>query len=82
MIAAGGAAITRLTAISGVDPAVLQAIEPLLPADRHIDLDVAAAITSTLVRQRLLHITDPDQRAQLLANLASRLRMPVAEPRP
>lgn len=74
VIAAGGATLTRLTGIPGLDPGILEALEPLLPADRHIDLDIAAAaITTTLTRHRLTHITDSAYHAQLHNTHAIRL---------
>ncbi|SCF50471.1 Tetratricopeptide repeat, partial [Micromonospora carbonacea] len=74
VIAAGGSTVTRLAGIPGIDPAVLQALEPLLPADRHIDLDIAAAaITTTLTAHRLAHTTNPAEQAELHAEHAYRL---------
>ncbi|MGV9976164.1 tetratricopeptide repeat protein, partial [Micromonospora wenchangensis] len=73
-ITAGGATLTRLASIPGIDLTILETLEPLLPPDRHIDLDIAAAaITDTLTRHRLTHITDPAQRAHLHATHAWRL---------
>ncbi|MBW6433744.1 tetratricopeptide repeat protein [Actinoplanes hulinensis] len=58
--AAGGATLTRLAAIPGIEPDVLAALEPHLPPDRHIDLDVAAAaLTAQLTEHRLTHASDP-----------------------
>ncbi|MEV0901378.1 tetratricopeptide repeat protein [Actinoplanes sp. NPDC049802] len=48
-IAAGGATLTRLAGIPGIDPSVLEPIQELLPPHRHIDLDVAAAAISTVL---------------------------------
>ncbi|MEV4408286.1 tetratricopeptide repeat protein [Actinoplanes sp. NPDC049598] len=74
VIAAGGATVTRLAGIPGIDPAVLQALEPLLPAERHIDLDIAAAaITSTLTAHRLARTDDSAEQAHLHATNAYRL---------
>ncbi|WP_305070080.1 tetratricopeptide repeat protein [Micromonospora sp. HM134] len=73
-ITAGGATLTRLTRIPGIDLTILETLEPLLPTDRHIDLDIAAAaITDTLTHHRLTHTTDPAQRARLHATHAWRL---------
>jgi tetratricopeptide (TPR) repeat protein len=73
-IDAGGAALSTLAAISDVDIGLLEAIEALLPTDRHVDLDIAAAaITARLTTHRLATTTDPAQRADLHANLAWRL---------
>ncbi|PWR14768.1 hypothetical protein DKT69_14555 [Micromonospora sicca] len=73
-IAAGGATLTRLADISDIDPAVLEALLPMLPANRHTDLDIAvAAITNHLTWHYLAHITDPADRAALHVNHAWRL---------
>ncbi|MEU5554130.1 tetratricopeptide repeat protein [Micromonospora sp. NPDC047793] len=73
-LAAGGAALATLAAIPHVDLAVLEAIEPLLPQDRHVDLDIAtAAITTTLTRHRLAATSDPAEHTRLHLNLARRL---------
>ncbi|MBO3741211.1 tetratricopeptide repeat protein [Actinoplanes flavus] len=69
-IAAGGAMLTRLAEIPGIDPEVLEPIQKLLPPHRHIDLDVAAAAISTvLTGHRLAGTADPAARARgLLAH--------------
>jgi hypothetical protein len=73
-ITAGGATLTHLADLPDIDPAVLEAIEALLPDDRHIDLDIAAAvITTTLTSHRLATTTDAAQHAHLHANHARRL---------
>ncbi|MFJ8689577.1 tetratricopeptide repeat protein [Micromonospora wenchangensis] len=73
-IAAGGATLTRLAGIPSIDLTMLEALEPLLPTDRHIGLDIAAAaITDTLTHHHLTHTDDPAQRARLHANHAWRL---------
>jgi len=73
-LAAGGATITRLAELPGVDTAALHAIEALLPHDRHLTFDTAAAAISTvLTRHRLATATTPAGRAQLLAAHALRL---------
>ncbi|MFI6079106.1 tetratricopeptide repeat protein [Actinoplanes sp. NPDC051343] len=73
-LAASGAALTTLAETPGVDLALLEALEPLLPADRHIDLDIAAAaITTQLTTHRLARTTDAADQAQLHATLALRL---------
>ncbi|MBO3737234.1 tetratricopeptide repeat protein [Actinoplanes sp. NEAU-H7] len=65
-VRAGGATLTRLAEIPGVDPDVLAAVEPLLPATRDVDLDIAAAaITGRLTRHRLDRTTDPAEQARL-----------------
>jgi hypothetical protein len=74
VIAAGGAALTRLTDIPGLDPTVLIALEPLLPVYRHLDLDVAAAaITTRLAAHHRDHTTNPAELALLYAAEAFRL---------
>ncbi|SCF32868.1 tetratricopeptide repeat protein [Micromonospora chaiyaphumensis] len=73
-LAAGGATITRLTTIPGVDPDVLTAVDSVLPIERHVDLDVAAAaITTTLTRHQLAATDDPVDHARLHAIHAWRL---------
>ncbi|MFC8849730.1 tetratricopeptide repeat protein, partial [Micromonospora sp. NPDC057141] len=73
-VTAGGATLTRLASIPGIELTILETLEPLLPPDRHIDLDIAAAaITDTLTHHRLTHTTDPAHRAHLHANHAWRL---------
>jgi hypothetical protein len=63
---AGSAAMTALAAIPELDIAVLEGIEPLLPMDRHVDLDVgAAAISGRLTEHRLSIMTEPAPRAVL-----------------
>src|ERR1035437_4662484 len=73
-LAAGGATLARLVDIDGIDIAVLEAIERLLPPDRDVDLDpAAAAITRRLTDHRLDTVSDPAARARLCAGLAWRL---------
>jgi tetratricopeptide (TPR) repeat protein len=73
-LAAGGATLARLVDIDGIDIAVLEAIERLLPPDRNVDLDLAAAaITRRLTDHRLDTVSDPAARARLYAVLAWRL---------
>ncbi|MFY1683635.1 tetratricopeptide repeat protein [Micromonospora sp. WMMD730] len=73
-LAAGGTTITRLATIPDVDPDVLDAIDAVLPADRHVDLDIAAAaITTALTPHRLAATTDPAEHALLHAIHARRL---------
>ncbi|GAA1613925.1 tetratricopeptide repeat protein [Actinoplanes couchii] len=74
VITAGGATLTRLAGIPDVDPEILEILESHLPADRHIDLDIAAAaITEKTVPYRLRHTTDPVVHAQLHMDYARRL---------
>jgi hypothetical protein len=73
-MSAGGAALTRLAGIPDIDPTVLEPVEALLPTDRHIDLDIAAAAISTiLTRHRLANTNEPAEQAVLHANHAWRL---------
>ncbi|MFC8849733.1 tetratricopeptide repeat protein, partial [Micromonospora sp. NPDC057141] len=73
-LAAGGTTITRLATIPGIDPDVLDAINTVLPTDRHVDLDIAAAaITTALTPHRLAASTDPADHARLHAAHAWRL---------
>jgi hypothetical protein len=73
-ITAGGATLTRLTNIPGIEPTILETLEPLLPTGRHIDFDIAAAaITGVLIPHRLAHTTDPAKQAELHAIHAFRL---------
>ncbi|MFI6226672.1 tetratricopeptide repeat protein [Micromonospora echinospora] len=73
-LAAGGAAITRLAELPHVDLTALQAVEELLPTDRHINLDTAAAAISTVLTHHRLGITvHPAEQARLLGTHARRL---------
>ncbi|NMO57528.1 tetratricopeptide repeat protein [Actinoplanes sp. TBRC 11911] len=74
VIAAGGAAVARLTTIPGLDPTILERLEELLPDGRHTDLDIAAAaISNCLTRYRLSRVADVAERAGLHATHARRL---------
>ena len=73
LLAAGSAAITSLTSIDSLDMRVLEAVEPLLPSERNLRLDVgAAAITERLTSARLPRERDPVERARMLAHLGWR----------
>ena len=73
-LTAGGAALTRLAGLPGLDLALLEAIEAHLPSGRHVDLDPAAAvITTRLHAHRLASATGDDERAGLHAILGIRL---------
>jgi tetratricopeptide (TPR) repeat protein len=73
-VAAGGAALTRLVDLPGLDLALLETITPHLPEGRHVDLDpAAAAITARLHAHRLAAATDDAERARLHATLGYRL---------
>jgi tetratricopeptide (TPR) repeat protein len=70
--AAGGATLAALA--EQADITLLESLEPHLPADRHVDLDLAAAvITRRLTEHRLAAESDPALRARLNAILAWRL---------
>ena len=71
-IAAGGATLTTIAAIAPVE--LLEAIEPHLPLQRHVDFDSAIAIiTQRLTTHRLDSASDPATRAYLLGTLGLRL---------
>ncbi|GAA0458750.1 hypothetical protein GCM10009531_58860 [Actinoplanes capillaceus] len=73
-IAAGGTTLTRLAELPDVDQSALEAVEALLPHERHIDFDTAAAaITAVLTTRRLASITVPSARASLQLALGRRL---------
>lgn len=74
LLVAGPAAATRLTELPGLDLAVLEAAEVLLPQTRDVNLDVAAAaVVRKLTEHRLATETDPVRRAGLHGNLSVRL---------
>ncbi|MET8143558.1 hypothetical protein ABZU32_24930 [Sphaerisporangium sp. NPDC005288] len=71
---AGGAALTALTRLKGIPLDLLEAIEAVLPAHRHIDLDIGiAAVTERLAEHRLAATTDPATRAHIHDTLALHL---------
>jgi tetratricopeptide (TPR) repeat protein len=73
-LTAGGAALTRLADLPGLDLALLDAIEAHLPSGGHVDLDPAAAvITTRLHAYRLASAAGDDERAGLYAILGIRL---------
>ena len=72
-LAAGSAALTRLSDLATLDIAVLEAVEPHLPRHAHVDLDLgASALTGRLTEHRLAATTDPAARAVLYGNLGWR----------
>jgi tetratricopeptide (TPR) repeat protein len=74
ILEAGGAALTALAELDGVDSALLEAIDSQLPTHRHVDLDVGiAALSSRLSQYRLAHIRDPAARAHIYEGLGVRL---------
>ncbi|MET9886483.1 tetratricopeptide repeat protein [Streptomyces sp. NPDC006430] len=73
---AGGPALAGLAGLDSIEPAVLEAIEPLLPEGRHSELDVgAAAVVHRLTRHRLATTRNPLVRARLHDNLSVRLHL-------
>ncbi|MEV0163398.1 hypothetical protein AB0H96_25070, partial [Nonomuraea fuscirosea] len=74
MLHAGGAALSRLTALPGIEPVLLETIASRLPIGQHIDLDPGSAALSThLLGHRLAATTDPARHAALYASHALRL---------
>jgi tetratricopeptide (TPR) repeat protein len=70
---AGSAALTRLAELPSLDLAVLEAIEPHLPNQAHIELDAgAAAVTARLTRHQLAATSDPAAQARLYGHLGWR----------
>ncbi len=64
--AAGSGAMTAVSRLADLDLDVLRAVEPLLPTERHVDLDAgAAAVTTRLTKQRLAVTPDPGRRGRL-----------------
>ncbi len=73
-IAAGGATLARMATLDDIDPATLTAIDALLPTDRHVDLDIAAAAVSAALTPHLLATsTSPVELARHLASHTWRL---------
>jgi len=73
-VRAGSPALVALAAVPDIDPAVLTAIDELLPDDSHVDLDVgAAAISTALIDHRLRTTADPSACAEIHANHSHRL---------
>ncbi|WP_458691371.1 tetratricopeptide repeat protein, partial [Nocardia tengchongensis] len=65
-VAAGGAALLRLTTLLDLDIATLSAVDAALPDTRHTDLDAAAAaISTTLLPALLAGNDDPAEHAQI-----------------
>jgi tetratricopeptide (TPR) repeat protein len=73
-IDAGGAALAGLATIDDVPIRLLEKIEALLPAHRHVDLDIGiATLTRRLATHRLAAATDPAEQAGLHHDLGWRL---------
>jgi tetratricopeptide (TPR) repeat protein len=74
LLTACGPVATRLVEIPGLDTAVLESAEALLPDERNVNIDLAAAaIAERLTGIRLAATTDPVERARLHGRLAVRL---------
>lgn len=74
LLVAGPAAATRLTELPGLDVAVLEAVEAVLPQQRDVGTDVAAtAVVRRLAEHRLATEDDPARRADLHGDLSVRL---------
>lgn len=72
VITAGGGAL--MAVVDTADPDLLAAIEPRLPAHRHVDLDFPAArLTQRLTELRLAHTRHPAEQANLHLVLGRRL---------
>ncbi|WP_433357928.1 tetratricopeptide repeat protein [Micromonospora saelicesensis] len=73
-IIAGSATLSTLAGMTDVDVTALEAVEALLPGDRHVDLDVgAAAVVDVLITRRLTKSDDPAEQARLHATRSWRL---------
>lgn len=73
-VQAGGAAVAALADLPGLDPRVLEAIEPHLPEGRHTDLDPGSAVVAYhLAKHRLAHTQNPLAHASVRDRLANRL---------
>ena len=74
VIAGGGPVLIALASWSEVDAGLLEGVERLFPAHRHVDLDAGiAAITHRLHAYRITSTTDPAHTAYLHEQLAYRL---------
>ncbi|MCX4094622.1 tetratricopeptide repeat protein [Nocardia sp. alder85J] len=76
-VAAGGPALTRLTELADLDPAILEAVDPLLSYSPNVDFDAAAAAISTRLFDRRMAATgDPAEHA--LIQLRHTIRLAIA----
>lgn len=72
-LAAGGATLSRLSALADLDPDVVEAIASRLPDRRHVDLDPGiAAVTARLTEYRAGRTTDALELADLYITLGVR----------
>jgi tetratricopeptide (TPR) repeat protein len=70
---AGSAALTALSTVPDLSFELLEAIDSLLPIERHVSLDPGiAAVASRLFERRLAVTADPAERARLFHELAKR----------
>ena len=71
---AGAAALAALADLPQIPVDILEAVENLLPSERHVDLDPGiAVITRRLTEHRLAATDEPDEHARLYLNLGRRL---------
>ncbi|MET8383539.1 tetratricopeptide repeat protein [Streptosporangium canum] len=70
---AGGAALAALASLDGIDLGLLERIETVLPAHRHIDLDLGIAAVADRLAEHRLTQADPAGRAHIHNRLAVRL---------
>ena len=71
---AGAGALAALANLPQIPVGILEAVESLLPSERHVDLDPAiAVITRRLTEHRLATTDEPDEHARLYLNLGRRL---------
>ena len=74
ILQAGGAALTALASLPGLDPALLETIEAKLPPHRYTDLDAGiASLTARLAEHQLAASSDPVEHAQIHSKLGVRL---------
>ncbi|MEU7552159.1 tetratricopeptide repeat protein [Streptomyces sp. NPDC044571] len=72
---ATGATLAALVRLEGIDVELLRRIDALVPAHRHVDLDVGIAVlASRLAEHGLAGATSPAQRALIHTALSVRLR--------
>ena len=72
-VAGGGSVLSGLASLPDMDLAVLEAIEPHLPEQRRVDLDVGiAAVIARLAEHRLPRATEDSERAGIYRTLGWR----------
>ncbi|MGN9843521.1 tetratricopeptide repeat protein [Nonomuraea sp. H19] len=77
---AGGAALTTLATLPGIDPGLLERIEAVLPDHRHIDLDIGIAAVVVRLAEHRLTEADPADRAHIHDHVAIRLSYAGLQP--